>query len=151
MPVGNRKVITQIENTVDADTGELIGRTIVSHTQKFKTRKEFTMTFYQHESIMMNISLAATRTLYWCGRHASATSREIALNKLSKTRIAELSGFNIRTIANAITELVENQMLVRIAHGVYMVNPETCYKGDLATHGNCIEVYNKYILEPENG
>ncbi len=144
--MARKKTPVLIDNYIDIETGELLHQNIIERTIKTKTKREFTMTFYAHEAVMMDISLAATRTLYWCGRNAASTTREVGLNKLAKSRISELSGFNIRTIENAITELVMRKMLVRVAHGVYMVNPETTFKGSIDEHATIIEVYNRYVM-----
>ncbi len=143
-----KKVETTKESlqVIDAETGELIetksdskSRTILVNNEK-----EFYQLYYSINGIIDKLSLAESRLLLHLSMMCDGENK-IALPLYVKEEIAKSSTLHIQTINNCLTALTKKGIVIRVATGLYRVNPRYVWKRSQSERDKML----KYILEVE--
>ena len=113
---------------LDGTTGELLNCVEQTRKELIKDKEAFCVIYAKYLSIMEGLSAAEGKLLSWCCLNASLNTNMVMLNKYYKEQAAAAMCINKRTVENAIVTLQKQQALVRIASGVYRVDPEISWK-----------------------
>ena len=140
IPVGTRTVI-------DGTTGELLNCVEHTRTELIKDKEAFCVIYAKYLSIMEGFSAAEGKLLSWCCLNATLNTNMVTLNKYYKEQAAAAMGINKRTIENAIVTLHKQQALVRIASGVYRVDPEISWKGTVAERTKVLKIHLEWKIQ----
>ena len=139
-PIGTHTVI-------DGATGELLNCVEHTRTELIKDKEAFCLIYAKYLSIMEGFSAAEGKLLSWCCLNATLNTNMVTLNKYYKEQAAAAMGINKRTIENAIVTLQEQQALVRIASGVYRVDPEISWKGTMAERTKVLRIHLEWKIQ----
>lgn len=132
---------TKITTTVDTETGEVVDHMAMEElnikaTKKIKDYPEFIMIYLKDIAGFLQIENATQiqlLSIIW--KESSFNNPEtnqgnlIAILKDDKERWAEELGVGLRTIDNAVSALVEKDLLLREGRGKYKLNPKYYFKG----------------------
>lgn len=123
------------EKTVNNDTGEVIIERTITEGSYRQTRDEPAFVKLYLDTVLLNKNISINRNpvlneLLKLMPYASSPVNYFALNKSIKIIIAEKTNLSLQTINNAITEFVQQKILLRIDRGLYQMNPLFFGKGD---------------------
>lgn len=131
---------------VDPETGELLNIEVQTKQHKIVAHDEtdFLQLYYSLTGLLDQMSLAESKLLFHlcfeCDRE-----NKIALPKKIKEDLAEKSGLHLQTINNCLTSLTGKNILIRVATGLYRINPRYVWKKSQGERDKML----KYVLEVE--
>lgn len=89
-------------------------------------------------------SLTQMKILFMLLEYESHKTGLVIINSSVKKELGDFLGLNLRAITAAISSLVENDCLVRVKRGEYMINPNIIYQGGTAKWNEKFDKYNEY-------
>jgi hypothetical protein len=119
------KVITEI---IDSSTGELLDRKIVNNKYLANTKEEFYL-MYSSMVIILKQSTDVKMKLFAALLERYSSGQEFAMNGGLKTIIAKETNCKARSLDNAFSFLVKENIVVKIGPQIYKVNPRHVFQG----------------------
>jgi hypothetical protein len=129
---------------VDSSTGEVIEQSVHKTNYLANSKEEFYLTYSSMTMFLLNSSDTNVK-LFGSLISKYSSGDEFAITRGLKNAIAEQSGCSSRSLDNAVSYLVKNKYLVRVAHGLYRINPRHIFKGSSSERNSKL----KAILEVE--
>ncbi len=123
-----KTVYSEVTQTVDLESGELVDVQIKDTKVPTSTKEEFVQLYTSVESKLKNLSLSEERLWTYCILHCD-NQNIIRILAYDKQIIFDKWGLAQSTIANAINRLIEANLIFRIGRGTYRVNPIYAWKG----------------------
>lgn len=151
----NTKVIT----TVDPETGEVVDQHVneelnIRAIRKVKDYPEFIMIYLKDIAGFLQIDNATQiqiLSIIWkestFNNPETNQGNTIAILKDDKERWAEQLNVGVRTIDNAISALVEKDLLLREGRGKYKLNPKYYFKGTNADRTKILKLQVDYNFD----
>lgn len=119
---------THTSDVIDSETGEIIETSISSTTYLANTKDEFFL-MYSSMIIVLKDSTDVRMKLFAALIERYGNGQEFCINKNLKEIIAAECKCSPRSFDTALTNLVKHNILVKIGHGTYMINPRHVFKG----------------------
>lgn len=142
-----RKTTIGTHTVVDGTTGEVLNCIEQTRTELIKDKAAFCIMYAKYLSIIEGFSAAEGKLLSWCCMNAALNTNLVTLNKYYKEQAALAMGLNKRTIENAIVAVQKQKALVRVASGVYRVDPEISWKGALAERSKVLKIHLEWKVQ----
>lgn len=150
---------TKIVTTVDTETGEVVDlqkheELNIKATRKIKDYPEFIMIYLKDIAGFLQIDNATQiqlLSIIW--KESTFNNPEtnqgnlIAILKDDKERWAKDLDVGIRTIDNAISALVDKDLLLREGRGKYKLNPKYYFKGSNTDRTKILKLQVNYNIE----
>jgi len=135
-----------VTQNVDTETGELLEPTVEVKEHKILVHdeKEFLQLYYSLTGLLDKMSLSESKLLFHLCFDCDHENK-IALPKGIKEGLAKRSGLHLQTVNNCLTSLTNKTILIRIATGLYRINPRYVWKKSQGERDRML----KYILEVE--
>lgn len=130
--------ITQTTEVVNVDTGEVIETNVKKHSYIANSKEEFFLLYVNALPIFIGLSHPAkTIYAYLLKDYTSKTLFEIGsgLRGVMKEQL----GIASSTIANALTELVEHNLLYSPKRSMYQINPRYAFKGSTSDRNEALK------------
>ncbi len=132
------------ENTVNPETGELIARKWITKTVQ---NKEHFVKLYLDDLIKLKrLSNADYRTLYGLAVYLEFNTNQFFLNKERRQELAEQAGLKFNTINQSLARLIKKNLVLKIASGLYQMNPLIFFNGEEMARGKILEVITRYVI-----
>lgn len=123
------------EQYINATTGELLDMQVTSVEERdFNFSKVWMKNFIMTLDIVGN---AKTKVCFWLIDHADNRNMVIGTQRA----LADEIGVSYQTVNTTIKLLLDSDFLRRGQNGVYIINPDICFKG---THQARLNVLNQY-------
>ena len=139
-----KTVFSEVTNTVDTETGELLD--VVTREKKILTNShsEFIQVFTSVESKLRGLPLSVEKLFNYCIFRCD-TENVIKITSYDKEVLLKEWGLAPSTIANGLPILVKEKLLIKISRGAYRVNPNYVWKSYSSERKKMIE----YVLRVE--
>lgn len=135
---------TSIETVIDKDTGEVLSVETKKHTYIAESKEEFMLIYVSLFPIFLELSSPAKSLfVYILSNYNVNTVFEIADG--SRRLIAEKLNLGKSTIANALTELRNNNLIYTHSRAMHQINPRYAFKGSTRDRAKAL----KAIIEVE--
>ena len=122
-----RVVSTMSETIISEDTGE-IKKELQTHSYKMKVEPNFIKMYLGDLVLLVDLPKGISSVLYQIIKYMGYNNI-VVLNKGIKSRIAKELNSTVGTVSQAITPLVQKEILIREDRGVYLLNPYLFGKG----------------------
>ena len=123
-----KTVYSEVTQTVDLESGEVVDVQIKDTKVPVNTKEEFVQLYTSVESKLKSLSLSEERLWTYCILHCD-NKNIIRILAYDKQLIFDKWGLAQSTIANATNKLIEANLIFRIGRGTYRVNPIYAWKG----------------------
>lgn len=133
---------TEVTNYVDQETGELIESNSKEHTYIANSKEEFLILYVNALPIFMNASNPAKSLYAFLLKDYNAKSI-FEIGGGLRSFMSKQLGFANSTIANALTELVELNLLYSPSKGLYQINPRYAFKGSTSDRNSALQAIIK--------
>jgi len=140
------ETIVTVDHVTDMETGEIVDSITGKRARSIlvNNEKEFLQLYFSLNGLLDKLSSAESRLLLYLSFKCDGENK-IALPKYIKEELATESGLHIQTINNSLTKLTKKGFLIRIATGLYRINPRYVWKRSLNERDKML----KYVLEVE--
>lgn len=132
------------ENTLDPETGELVSRKWI--TRKVSTTDHFVKMYLEDLMNLNKLSNADYRTLYSLAVYLEYNTNQFFLNKERRQELADQAGLKFNTINQSIARLIKKNLILKIASGLYQMNPKIFFNGDELERSKILEVVIRYEI-----
>jgi hypothetical protein len=129
--------ITEVINTVDADTGELMDTEIRKHTYMANTKEEFFIGYSALIGAFMEMTQAEIRVFGYLLRYAKGVKFDIS--KKMRVEMGDVIKLNERTILNTLPALEDKQIIYKYDSGLYQLNPRYAFQGSTVDRNNALK------------
>lgn len=143
--MGDAKLLTKItERTIDTDTGEVIDEKSLQYLAE--NEKEFYITYCKVLGLFKDMKLGEIKTLAWLVSNSHFNNNMVVVTSGVKKKISNEMDISIGSVNNSLTPLVKKGILYRDADsserrdGVYYINPEYYWKGDLKERKKALRI-----------
>lgn len=136
-----------IETVLDSESGEVLAQKVITRDILVKDNEEWLSAYAKLVRGLFNLDGNEVKVLLWCALAATVNTNEIVLARLIKQRMSEETGLSIGSIENALGRLVSKKFMNRVGRGVYHLDPDSTWRGDLKSRAKNIQVYLNYTLE----
>ncbi len=126
---------TQVNTTVDQDTGEVLDVSINRTTYLANTKEEFYL-MYSSMVLILKGSSDVKMKLFASLLERYSKGQEFSMSKSLKEIIAKETGCKARSLDSAFTELVRANIIVKIDIQLYKVNPRHVFQGSSSNRNN---------------
>lgn len=127
--------------------GEQVNETPIEMNVWVSDGKAFSISFELHAAAILGLDGVQVKMLMWMSWNCTLNTNEIVLNKVIKERMRAAINCSMKSIDNALTKLVKRDMVARIGMGVYVLNPEMYWRGDITKRTDKIKLYITYNIE----
>jgi hypothetical protein len=141
-----KTVPVNIETVIDADTGQVLDQKVITREILVKDAEEWFNTYAKLIRSLFNLDGNEVKVLFWCALAATVNTNEIVLPRLIKQRMGAETGLSIGSIENALGRLVNKGFLHRLGRGVYHLDPDSTWRGDLKARAKNIQVFLNYTI-----
>ncbi len=142
-----KTVPASIETVLDSESGEVLAQKVITRDILVKDNEEWLSAYAKLVRGLFNLDGNEVKVLLWCALAATVNTNEIVLARLIKQRMSEETGLSIGSIENALGRLVSKKFMNRVGRGVYHLDPDSTWRGDLKSRAKNIQVYLNYTLE----
>jgi hypothetical protein len=138
-----KTILTEVNNTIDKKTGEVISTEIKNHKYLANTKEEFFLIYSTLIGVFQKISAAEIRVYAFLLQHY-AVSGKIVINDIIRQDIVNKTGLTAGSINNAFTDLtstknVSHPLLHRLGRGTYQLNPRYAFRGSSQDRNNSLK------------
>ena len=138
-----KKRMTEVINSVDSETGEILNTEIKSHNYLADTKEEFFLTFTTLLSVFQKISMAEIR-VYAFLLNQYRSNCKIVINDIIRRDIVNNTHLSSGSINNALCSLTSTEgrnhpLLYKLGRGTYQLNPRYAFKGGTATRNSSLK------------
>lgn len=139
---------TIVEREIDSETGQVLDENVIIKERKIlvHSEKEFVMAFLSINGVIDNLSGSEKIVLFYL-IFSCDKENKIALVKHVKDELAQRAGIKSGTFSNAITTLVEKNILIRLGSAFYRLHPRYVWRSVSGDREKLL----RYILEYECG
>ena len=135
--------LTEVNNTIDKETGEVINIEIKNHKYLANTKEEFFLIYSTLIGVFQKISAAEIRVYAFLLQHY-AVSGKIVINDIIRQDIVNKTGLTAGSINNAFTDLtsiknISHPLLHRLGRGTYQLNPRYAFRGSSQDRNNSLK------------
>lgn len=129
---------------IDSDTGEVMDEKTISYI--VENEKDFYITYCKVLGLLKDMKLGEIKTLAWLVSTSHFNNNMVVVTSGVKKKIALEMGISISAVNNAMSPLVEKEILYRDADsssrrdGVYYIHPEYYWKGSLAERKKMLRI-----------
>jgi hypothetical protein len=129
---------TVVTNTVDSETGELLHSDIKKHKYMVDTKEQFYLVYSSLLGVFNDCSLPAIKTYaYILQNYKPVVMFEMGI--ATREAIGEHCNLSSGTIANALTELKEKNLLFSPRRGCFIINPRYAFQGSTLDRNNALK------------
>ena len=96
---------------------------------------------------LLNLDGNEVKVLLWCAINSTLGTNEVVLARYIKERMSVEINLSMGSIDNALSRLVKKQHLHRLGRGVYHLDPDTTWRGDLKARAKNIQVFLNYTIQ----
>lgn len=108
---------------------------LVKGTERFYTTFDTCMaSLYQLEGNEIKVFL-------WCAHHAELGTNELVFTRTIKERCAAATGVHIANVDKALSRFCREDLMKRVGRGVYWINPDATWRGDLKQRAIQLKLY----------
>jgi len=137
------KRLTEITNTVDCETGEILRTDVKSHRYLANTKEEFFLIYTTLIGVFQKISAAEVRVYAFLLEHYHIDGK-IVINDIIRQDIANITKLSLGTINNTFmrltsTEQTTHPLLYRLGRGTYQLNPRYAFKGSTLNRNHSLK------------
>jgi hypothetical protein len=136
-----------VDTVIDSRTSEVLHQKVLTREVLVKDSEEWFNTYAKLVRVFCNLDGNEVKVLFWCALAATVNSNEVTLNLAIKTRMSAEIGLAVGTIENALGRLVSKGFMHRTARGVYHLDPDSTWRGDLKSRAKNIQVFLNYKIE----
>lgn len=145
--MGRMKTVpVSLETIIQSDTGEVLGQKVITRDILVKDSEEWVSAYAKLIRSTFNLSGNEVKVLFWCALNATVNTNELVLARAIKERMGSEVGLGIGSIDNALSQLVAKKFVRRSGRGVYHLDPESCWRGDLKSRAKNIQVFLNYHI-----
>lgn len=131
-----------INSYIDTETGEIIHENINTFQCLTNSTEQFWL-MYSSMVLVMKGSSDVKMKLFAALLERYSNGQEFSMNRSLKEKIASETGCQPRSLDVAFTTLIRNDVIVRIAPHLYMVNPLHVFKGSRDSRNKALEAVIK--------
>ena len=113
---------------LDKETGEIINEEIIKHTYITKDKEDFFLVYSSLIGLLGELTNPAIKVLSYILLNYKINS-QFEIGGISRNLIAQKMNLGKSSVANALTELKENNILYSPMKSVYQINPRYAYQG----------------------
>lgn len=123
------------QQVIDVSTAEVIDEKSITYIEE--DDKEFYMTYCKVLGLMEGFGAGEMKVMAWMIGNMQFNQNKVVITGEIKDDISREMGISVSTISNALTKLLKTGLLYRSEgsqrnrSGVYLINPEYHWKGDL--------------------
>lgn len=138
-----KKRITEITNTIDRETGEVLDVDIKKHTYLANTKEQFLLAYATLIGVFQNISAAEVRVYAFLLEHYPGDCK-IVINDIIRKDIADRTKLKPGSINNTLNRLISTEhitypLLYRLGRGTYQLNPRYAFKGSTSDRNKSLK------------
>jgi predicted transcriptional regulator len=130
--------LTEVQTTVDSDSGEILDINIKKHTFLANTKEDFLLLYSSMLSVFNDMEQSEIRVLGFLLQYADGTI--FSIGKPLRLEIAKVTTLSERTIYNTVKTLVIKQLIYKHSSGAYQVNPRYAFKGSTHERNNQLKI-----------
>ena len=138
------------ETVIDGNTGEILNDKALTRDVLVKDNEEWFVAYGKLIRALLNLDGNEVKVLIWCALNATLGTNEVVLARLIKQRMSAEVKLGMGSIDNALTRLVKKHHLHRLGRGVYHLDPDTTWRGDLKSRARNIQVFLNYTIQNPN-
>lgn len=127
--------ITQITQTVSEETGEILDVTTNNSLYLANTKEQFYL-MYSSMVLILKQSSDTKMKLFAALLERYSSGQEFAMNGGLKIIIASETNCNSRSLDNAFTFLIKENIVVKINKGLYRINPRHIFQSSSLDRNN---------------
>lgn len=131
------------ETTISED-GEVLQRRWIS--KEANSRSKFIKMYLEDLSALRKLTHAQFRILFELCTYLTYNTNDLYLNKQRREEMSEKIGVAKNTIDKGISRLMDEELLLKTASGVYQMNPKYFFNGDETERDKILEVVLTYKL-----
>jgi hypothetical protein len=133
--------------TVVSTHGEVLAQKVITREVLVKDSETWLIIYAKLVQAMLDLNGNEVKVLLWCALEAKVNTNEVVLARHIKLRMSAEIGLGIGSIDNALGQLVTKEFLKRTGRGVYHVDPDSTWRGDLKSRAKNIQVFLTYKVE----
>ena len=126
---------SEVATVIDSETGEVLDVTINKTTYLANTKEDFYL-MYSSMVLILKGSSDVKMKLFAALLERYSQGQEFSMSRSLKEIIAKETGCKPRSLDSAFTDLVKNNVIVRINTQLYKVNPRHVFRGSTSTRNN---------------
>lgn len=116
--------------------------------KEVRSTSEFIQLYFEHVSTLAKLPRIEYSTLMCIIKHISWKDNDFQMGSKTMQEIVECSGLKVGSIHNALSRLTKRNILQRVKHGWYKLNPKIFWKGsELDRQKQFTLVYEWNIVE----
>jgi hypothetical protein len=142
-----RTIKTGTDRNIDISTGEIVSENDLTKDILVRTQEEWYASFSNLIQALHKLTGNEVKVLLWCAMNSRLNTNEVVLAKYIKERMGTELKLVVGSIENAIAGLVKKKLLQRLGRGVYHIDPDTTWRGDLKSRAKNIRVFLNYKIE----
>lgn len=136
-----------IERTIDVDTGLIVAENLLTKDILVKDNEEWFFAYTKLVRVLLGLDGNEVKVLLWCALHTNLGTNEVALPRYIKERMSTEINLTLGSIDNALSRLVKKGHLHRLGRGVYHIDPDTTWRGDIKARSSNIKVFLNYTIQ----
>ena len=126
---------TTITERLDVETGEVV-ETLINKTSYIANSAEEFFLMYASMVLILKGSTDVRMKLFAALLERYSKGQEFSLSKSLKEILAKETNCSPRSFDSSITSLVNDNIIVRIDHSLYRVNPRHVFQGSTSERNN---------------
>lgn len=144
-----KKKFLNCKETVDHQTGEIITSEIkfIKHVDS----ESFIMVFLSDMSGLFSIKGEMEQLmLTWMWKNSGWNNSPVVIDKFIKEEISKDRGVKVQSISDALTRLVNKEILIKNRRLFYSLNPKYFFKGDRKDRDEILKLSVEYHKTGKN-
>lgn len=133
--------------TIVSTQGEVLAETVITRDVLVKDSEVWFIGYAKLVQAMLDLSGNEVKVLLWAALEAKVNTNEVVLARSIKARMSAEIGLSIGSIDNALGQLVNKKFLKRTGRGVYHIDPDTTWRGDLKSRAKNIKVFLNFTIQ----
>jgi len=136
-----------VETIMDSSSGEVLAQKVITRDVLVKDGEVWFIAYAKLVQAMLDLNGNEVKVLLWCALASTVNTNEVVLARHIKARMSVEIGLSIGSIDNALSRLVTKEFMRRTGRGVYHIDPDATWRGDLKSRAKNIQVFVNYKIE----
>lgn len=136
-----------VDTVIHGGTGEILAQKVITRDVLVKDSEEWLSAYAQLVRSLFKLNGNEVKVMFWCALNVAVNTNEIALPRVVKDRMSRETGLTVGSIENALGGLVAKKLMKRPGRGVYHLDPDATWRGDLKARAKNVQVFLNYKIE----
>ena len=133
-----RTSLREVKDIVDTDSGEVINTEVITHSYMTRDKEEFFLMYSNLIGLLGELSSPSVKVLSYILLNYKINT-QFEIGSVSRRMISEKMNLGMSSVANALTELKDRNILYSHIKSVYQINPRYAYQGSTSDRSKALK------------